>query len=51
MPRGYAVKTVRPDQPDPIPARRGPHLMGKIILRFVVLLVIGTGLLMLAWMR
>jgi hypothetical protein len=45
------VKTVRPDQPEPIPVRTGQHRMGKIILRFVVLLAIGTGLLMLAWMR
>jgi hypothetical protein len=49
--RDIIVKSVRPDQPEPIPVRTWQHRMGKIILRFVVLLVIGAGLLMLAWRR
>jgi hypothetical protein len=45
------VKTVRPDKPDPIPARPETHGMGKIIIRFVVLLAIIAGLMLLAWLR
>lgn len=45
------VKTVRPDKPEPIPVRAGPHRMGKIIIRFVALLAIATGLFALAWLR
>ena len=39
-----AVKTVRPDKEEPIPVRAGSHRMGKIIIRFVVLLAIVAGL-------
>lgn len=45
------MKTVRPDKPEPIPARAGSHRMGQIIVRFVVLLVIVVGLMMIAWLR
>lgn len=45
------MKTVRPDNPEPIPARDVRPQMGKIILRFVALLVIAIGLLLLAWSR
>ena len=37
------MKTVRPDQPEPIPVRAGSHRMGSIIIRFVVLLAIVAG--------
>ena len=47
----FAVKTVRPDQPEPIPVRTGSHRMGQVIVRFVALLVIAIGLLLLAWLR
>ncbi len=45
------MKTVRPDNPEPIPTRAVRPQMGKIILRFVALLVIAIGLLFLAWSR
>jgi hypothetical protein len=45
------VKTVRPDKPEPIPVRAGTHRIGKIIIRFVVLLAIIAGLMLLAWLR
>lgn len=46
-----AVKTVRPDQEEPIPVRAGSHRMGQIIIRFVALLAIVVGLMLLAWLR
>ena len=45
------MKTIRPDKPEPIPARAQPHGIGKIIIRFVALLVIIVGLMVLAWLR
>ena len=45
------MKTIRPENPEPIPARAGSQGMGKIIIRFVALLVIVGGLLLLAWLR
>lgn len=45
------MKTVRPDKPDPIPVRAETHGIGKIIIRFVVLLAIIAGLMLLAWSR
>jgi hypothetical protein len=45
------VKTFRPDKPDPIPVRTETHGIGKIIIRFVVLLAIIAGLMLLAWSR
>jgi len=46
-----AVKTVRPDQQEPIPVRAGQHRMGQIIIRFVALLAIIVALMLLAWLR
>lgn len=46
----FVVKTVRPDKPEHIAVRAGPHRMGQIIIRFVVLLAIVVGLLLLAWL-
>jgi hypothetical protein len=45
------VKTVRPDKPEPIPVRAGPHRMGSVIIRFVVLAAIIAGIVLLAWLR
>ena len=45
------MKTVRPDKPEPIPVRSGPHRMGQIIIRFVVLLAIIVALMVFAWLR
>ena len=45
------MKTVRPDKPEPIPVRAGPHRMGQVVARFVALLAIVTGALLLAWLR
>jgi hypothetical protein len=45
------VKTIRPDKPDPIPVRTGAQGMGKVIIRFAVLLVIVAALMLLAWLR
>lgn len=45
------MKTVRPDQEEPIPVRAGSHRMGQIIIRFVALLAIVGGLMLLAWLR
>ncbi|ETR78447.1 hypothetical protein X566_12850 [Afipia sp. P52-10] len=43
------MKTVRPDNPAPIPTRDGRPQMGKIILRFAVLLAVAVGVLLLIW--
>jgi hypothetical protein len=45
------VKTVRPDQPEPIPVQRGPHRMGSVIVRFLVLAAIIAGIVLAAWLR
>ena len=33
------MKSIRPDNSDPIPLRRPPHNMGTIMIRFMGLLV------------
>jgi hypothetical protein len=46
------VKTIRPNNSDPIPVMpQPPHHMGKIIIRFVALLVAAVVLLAFAWSR
>jgi hypothetical protein len=45
------VKTIRPNNSDPIPVPQSPHRMGKIILRFVALLGVAVLLLAFAWSR
>ena len=45
------VKIIRPDQPEPIPARRAEHPIGKIAVRFIILLVIVIALMVFAWLR
>ena len=43
------MKTIRPDNSDPIPLRGSPHRMGIILIRFVVLLVLAVIVMALAW--
>jgi hypothetical protein len=45
------MKSIRPDNTDPIPLRTSPHRMGTIMLRFVGLLVIAIAALAFAWSR
>ena len=45
------MKTVRPDKPEPIPVRTGPHRIGQIIIRFVVLLAIIVAVMLFVWLR
>jgi hypothetical protein len=45
------MKTVRPDNSDPIPLRTQPPNVGTIMLRFVGLLVAATVVLVLIWSR
>jgi hypothetical protein len=45
------VKTIRPDNTDPIPLRSTPPRMGTIMVRFVVLLVLAVVVLALVWSR
>jgi hypothetical protein len=45
------MKTVRPDNPDPIPLRSSQHGMGTIMIRFVGLLVLAVVVLALVWSR
>jgi hypothetical protein len=45
------MKTIRPDNTDPIPLRRSPHRMGTIMIRFAGLLLLAMVVLALAWNR
>ena len=45
------MKTVRPDNTDPIPLRSDPPRMGTIMIRFVGLLVVAVVVLALIWSR
>jgi hypothetical protein len=45
------MKSIRPDNTDPIPLRTAPPRMGTIMIRFVGLLVIAIAALALAWSR
>jgi hypothetical protein len=45
------MKTIRPDNTDPIPLRRSPHRVGNIMLRFAGLLLLAMVVLALAWSR
>ena len=44
-----SMKTIRPDNSDPIPLRVSPHRMGTIMIRFIGLLVLATVAMALAW--
>jgi hypothetical protein len=46
-----SMKSVRPDNPDPIPLRSEPPRMGTIMIRFVGLLVVAVVVLALVWSR
>ena len=48
---GILMKTIRPDNTDPIPVQRSPHRMGTIMLRFAGLLLVAMVVLALAWNR
>jgi hypothetical protein len=48
---GIPMKTIRPDNTDPIPLQRSPHRMGTIMLRFAGLLFVAMVVLALAWNR
>jgi hypothetical protein len=43
------MKTIRPDNADPIPLRVSHHRMGTIMLRFVGLLFLAVVVMALAW--
>jgi hypothetical protein len=45
------MKTIRPDNTDPIPLRNAPPGMGTIMIRFVGLLLVAVVILALAWSR
>ena len=45
------MKTVRPDNSDPIPLQPPPHNMGTIMIRFVGLLFAAVVVLALIWSR
>ena len=45
------MKTVRPDNSDPIPLRTQPHHVGTIMIRFVGLLTAAVIILALIWSR
>jgi hypothetical protein len=45
------MKSIRPDNTDPIPLRPSPPRMGTIMIRFVGLLIVATLALALAWSR
>ena len=45
------MKSIRPDNTDPIPLRTAAPRMGTIMIRFVGLLVIAIAALALAWSR
>jgi hypothetical protein len=45
------MKSVRPDNTEPIPLRNSPHHMGTIMIRFVGLLLAAMVILALIWSR
>jgi hypothetical protein len=45
------MKSIRPDNTDPIPLRTSPPRMSTIMIRFVGLLVLAIAALALAWSR
>ena len=45
------MKSVRPDNTDPIPLQNVPPRMGTIMIRFVGLLVVAVVVLALIWSR
>lgn len=50
MRRGQILmKTIRPDNTDPIPLRVSQHRMGSIMIRFIALLLLAVVVMALAW--
>ena len=47
----HLMKSIRPDNTDPIPLRNSPPRMGTIMIRFVGLLVVAVVVLALIWSR
>jgi hypothetical protein len=47
----FFMKTIRPDNTDPIPLRTTSPRMGTIMIRFVGLLVLAVVVMALAWSR
>ena len=45
------MKTVRPDNSEPIPLRAHPHNVGTIMIRFIGLLLAAVVVLALIWSR
>ena len=45
------MKTIRPDNADPIPLRTSPPRMGTIMIRFVGLLVLAIAIMAFVWSR
>ena len=45
------MKSIRPDNTDPIPLRSSPHNMGTIMIRFVGLLLAAVVVQALIWIR
>jgi hypothetical protein len=45
------MESIRPENTDPIPARRQPQQMGSVIIRFVGLLLIAIVALAIVWLR
>jgi hypothetical protein len=45
------MKTIRPDNAEPIPLRHSPPRVGTILIRFVGLLTLAVVIMTLAWSR
>jgi hypothetical protein len=45
------MKSLRPDNTNPIPLRTSPHRMGTILIRFVGLLLAAVVVMALIWSR
>jgi hypothetical protein len=46
-----AMKSIRPDNSDPIPLRSAPQHVGTILIRFVGLLIVAIVVLAMMWLR
>jgi hypothetical protein len=45
------MKSIRPDNTDPIPLRSAPQDVGTILIRFVGLLIVAVVVLATMWLR
>ena len=45
------MKSIRPDNSDPIPLRSAPQHVGTILIRFVGLLIVAIVVLAIIWLR